>query len=517
MNAGGDPRGGWDFFVSYTQKDRAWAEWIAWTLEEDHHNVLIQAWDFVPGTNWVQSMQAGVRDADRTIAVLSEEYLRSVFGSAEWQTAWAGDPDGAARKLLPVRVSDCPREGLLAGVTGIDVFGQSEAAAKARLRRMVAAAIAGRAKPAVKPAFPGAGRAMPRPARFPGALPEVWNVPPRNPHFTGRGADLDQLARVLAAGSAVTVHAVHGLGGVGKTLLAGEYACVHATDYDVVWWIAAEEPAAIPDQFAALAARLGLEPIADPDALRAQVHDQLRTVPGWLLILDNADQVDSIRAWLPPGPLPAGIPGHVIITTRRGGFAALGHVLDLDVVDLPDAVQLLRARVPGLGQDIGEQIAEELGRLPLALEQAAAYLDMSGIPAQDYVDLLRDRGPEVHTRGQVAGRPDTIATLWDISVSRITDQNPAAVQLLQICAYLAPEPIPLDLFTAHADLLPEPLAAAAADPLAFNDVLMMLVDYSLAKRTAAGLQLHRLVQSATRSRRPGFLPAGTEGTPADAG
>jgi hypothetical protein len=517
MNTGREFRGEWDFFISYTQKDRAWAEWIAWTLEEDHHRVLIQAWDFVPGTNWIQSMQAGVRDADRTIAVLSGEYLRSVYGSAEWQAAWANDPGGAARKLLPVRVSDCPREGLLAGVTGIDVFGQNEATAKARLRQMVADAMAGRAKPALKPGFPGAGRAMPRPARFPGALPEIWNVPPRNPHFTGRGPDLEQLAQVLPAGSAVTVHAVHGLGGVGKTQLASEYAYVHASDYDVVWWIAAEEPAAIPDQFAALATRLGLEPIADPDALRAQVHDQLRAVPGWLLIFDNADQVDSIRRWLPPGPLPPGIPGHVIITTRRGGFAALGHVLDLDVVDLPDAVRLLRARVPGLGQDVGELIAEELGRLPLALEQAAAYLDISGMPSQDYLTLLRDRAAEVHTRGQVAGRPDTIATLWDIGVSRISGQNPAAVQLLQICAYLAPEPIPLDLFAAHADLLPEPLAAAVGDPLAFNDALMMLVDYSLAKRTAAGLQLHRLVQATTRARRPAFPPAGLEGTPADAG
>jgi hypothetical protein len=317
----------------------------------------------------------------------------------------------------------------------------------------------------------------------------------------------------------VTVQAVRGLGGVGKTQLATEYAYVHASDYDVVWWIAAEEPAAIPDQFTALAARLGLDPATDPDALRAQVHDQLRAVPGWLLIFDNANQVKDIQRWLPPGPLPAGIPGHVIITTRRGGFSAVGHVVDLDVIDLADAVQLMRARVPALAQQVGEQIAEELGQLPLALEQAAAYLDLSQMPAPDYLQLLRDRAPEVHQRGQVAGRPDTIATLWDISVGRIIKENAAAVQLLEICAYLAPEPIPLDLFTSHTELLPQPLAGTAADPLKFNDALMVLVDYSLAKRTEAGLQLHRLVQATIRARisNPADPAADAEGTRTDAG
>jgi hypothetical protein len=281
------------------------------------------------------------------------------------------------------------------------------------------------------------------------------------------------------------VHSVHGMGGVGKTQLATEYAHAHLRDYDLVWWIAAEEPAAIPDQFTALAARLGLEPATELDALAAQVHDQLANLAGWLLIFDNADTVEAIQPWLPPGPQPSGIPGHVIVTTRRGGFGSLGQVMDLDVIDLADAVNLLRTRVSGLSQDIGEQIAEELGRLPLALEQAAAYLDRVQMPAGEYLDLLRARAADLHARGQVASRSDTIATLWDLSIERITAEDPAAVQLLDICAYLAPEPVPLGLFTAHSGQLPEPLSAAA-DPLAFAEAAGVLADYSLAKRTPPG-------------------------------
>ena len=424
-----------------------------------------------------------------------------MYGGAEWQAAWASDPEGTGRKLLTVRVAECDRPGLLAGVVGVDLFGLAEATAKARLRRMVSAAIAGRAKPAVAPGFPGRGPGDAAGGPVPGALPRVWKVPARNPNFTGRGPELDGLARALAAGSAVTVHSVHGMGGVGKTQLATEYAHAHATDYDLVWWIAAEEPASIPDQFAALAARLGLDPAADPEALRALVHDRLRGVPGWLLIFDNADRVEDIRPWLPGGPLPPGIPGHVIVTTRRGGFAALGQVLDLDVIGLPDAVRMLRARVPGPGP--GDRGADRRGAGPAAAGAGAgrrlpgplpdARPGVPGAAAQPGRGAVRPRPGQ---RPAPTRSPRCGTSAW----SRITAENPAAVQLLDVCAYLAPEPVPLDLFTAHADLLPEPLSSAAADRLAFSDAIAVLVDYSLAKRTPAGLQLHRLVQAAIRAR-----------------
>lgn len=174
--------------------------------------------------------------------------------------------------------------------------------------------------------------------------------------------------------------------------------------------------------------------------------------------------------------------------------------MELDVIDLLSAVALLRTRVPDLAEDVAQKIAQELGRLPLALEQAAAYLDKTAMPGRDYLDLLRRRAADLFARGQVSGRHETIATLWDITLERISTEDPAAVVLLELCAYLAPEPIPLDLFSSHADLLPEPLTSAAADPLAFNEVIGILVDYSLAGRTQAGLQVHRLVQAVIRAR-----------------
>lgn len=145
----------WDVFVSYNKADRGWAEWIAWQLEDHGWRVLIQAWDFVPGGNWANKMQEGVRRAKRTLAVLSPDYLKSVYGTAEWEVAWADDPLGQQRKLLPVRVRECDRPGFLGQVVGVDLFDMAEDEARLRLLDAVRAAVEGRAKPPAAPPFPG--------------------------------------------------------------------------------------------------------------------------------------------------------------------------------------------------------------------------------------------------------------------------------------------------------------------------------------------------------------------------
>ena len=214
------------------------------------------------------------------------------------------------------------------------------------------------------------------------------------------------------------------------------------------------------------------------------------------------------------GPLPAGIPGHVIVTTRRGGFAALGQVLELDVIDLPAAVTLLRTRVPQL--DLRTSAGRSPGswaRLPLALEQAAAYLDRVGDAARRLPGVAAPAGQGPVCRGaRSAGRGDTIATLWDITFERISAEQPAAVVLLDLCAYLAPELIPLDLFTAH------PWAAAPAARRSrgrrarrstTSSLHWWTIPWTIAPRP--GLQLHRLVQGVIRARHPAkSLPPGLD-------
>jgi len=145
----------WDFFVSYTQTDRPWAEWIAWQLEADGFRVLLQAWDMVPGSNWTRAMQDGIRNSSRTLAVLSSAYLDSAYGTQEWQAAVAADPDSARRRLIPVRIEECGRPGLLGQVVSFDLFGMAEHQARGELLARVRATIAGRAKPSQEPAFPG--------------------------------------------------------------------------------------------------------------------------------------------------------------------------------------------------------------------------------------------------------------------------------------------------------------------------------------------------------------------------
>ncbi|WP_255649674.1 FxSxx-COOH system tetratricopeptide repeat protein [Frankia sp. ArI3] len=478
--------------MSYTQVDRAWAVWVAWVLEEAGFRVLVQEWDFVPGSNWVAGMDEGVVKARRTVAVLSEEYTRSVYGKAEWRAAWAADPGGEDRRLLVFRVADCARPGLLGQVVGVDLFGCAERVAREQVVGAARLAVSGeRGKPEVAPPFPPGWRAVPERAVFPGGLPGVWNVPARLARFVGRVGQLEELAGAVRARSVV---ALAGMGGVGKTSLAVEYVHRHASDFDVVWWVEAEQAGAVAEQIGALGEALGLPVGAEPAGVLGELR---RRGARWLLVFDNAEDVAAVVPFS-----PADGRGRVLVTSRRAGWGGLGAVVQVPTLDRSESVALLSGRVPDMDARTADRIADLLGDLALAVEQSAGFCEQTGTPAGEFAGLLADRLDEVIELGEVVGRAGvTVATLWELSVARLAVSEPAAVELLELLAFCGPEPVPLDLLVDRSELLGEgALSQAVADRLAWTRTVGALVAYGLASRDTRSVVVHRLIQATTRRR-----------------
>jgi DNA-binding SARP family transcriptional activator len=235
--------------------------------------------------------------------------------------------------------------------------------------------------------------------------PQVWNVPARNPHFTGRDGMLTELRRRLDTEEpTLVVQALYGLGGVGKTQLAIEYAHRFAADYDLVWWIDAEQPVLIPDQLGTLATKLGLLPGSTVVDTVERLLADLRGRDRWLLIFDNAERPQDVADYRPSGA------GHVLVTSRFPGWGALGGRLEVDVLARAETVALLRTRIPALDEELADQLAAELGDLPLAAAQAAGYLEQTDLPPADYLRRFRAHRATLLPRGDVvgyAGRLDT--------------------------------------------------------------------------------------------------------------
>ena len=330
-------------------------------------------------------------------------------------------------------------------------------------------------------------------SRLPGSVPRVWNIPARNPGFTGRDNLLAAVRARLLAGDKTVVQALHGMGGVGKTQLAAEYAHRFAGSYDMAWWINSEQGGLIGDQFAALSVALGcMQAGAETEAVRSVVMAELRERGRWLLVFDNAANPADVTPWLPGGN------GHVLITSRELGWTEIASPVEVDVLARSESVAILQDRVTGLGAADADRLADLLGDLPLAIAQAAGFMAETGMAAAEYLGLLRTRAGQLLDQAAPGSYPRSLAAATQLIADRLAGQDPAAAELASMCAFLASAPIPEDLFTGAASGLPGDLAARVADPLAWRQTLAHLARQSLARIDHRGLQMHRLTQAILR-------------------
>lgn len=346
----------------------------------------------------------------------------------------------------------------------------------------------------------------------PQTSPRIWMVPyPRNLFFQGREEVLAQLRRQFSVVRTMEVsqpQAISGLGGIGKTQVALEYAYRYAQDYQATFWIHAASHDTLVAGFLEIARTVNLPERDERDqtvmvtAVKAWFHQHTN----WLLILDSADELTLLPAFL-----PTLTQGHVLLTTRAQALGRVANRIEIHALDQNSAALLVLQRAGLLPLDASlaqaeqadrqtaEELSRQLGGLPLALDQAGAYLEETRCGLQHYLELYKSHRAELlhHRGGLVMDHPDSVATTWSLSFALIEQRNVLAADLLRVCSLLHPDAIPEELFLLGGAHLGPALAAIETDPLAFNNALAVIQSYSLLQRSSGEqtLAMHQVVQA----------------------
>ncbi|MDQ2903558.1 MAG: tetratricopeptide repeat protein [Chloroflexota bacterium] len=345
----------------------------------------------------------------------------------------------------------------------------------------------------------------------------AWTIPyPRNAFFTGREDLLHELHARLGRDHNLALtqaQALSGLGGIGKTQTAIEYAYRYRTHYQAVLWVRAETQETLSADFMSMATVLHLQNIDERDPQRTieAVTCWFRDHSGWLLILDNVEELSLLRRFLPLEPA-----GHLLFTTRLQATGSLAQHLDLAQMELDEGVLFLLRRAGLITREtplstisderraLASSITRLMGGLPLALDQAGAYIEETGCSLAAYRDHYRNQQALLLDRRGEGNldHPHSVGATLSLTFEQVTRTNPAALDLLHLCAFLHPDAIPEEILTKGAPDLEPALQVIVRDPMQFDAAIQELRRYSLVRRNPnlQALTIHRVVQAVIKGR-----------------
>jgi tetratricopeptide (TPR) repeat protein len=491
------------FTISFAGFDRPWAAWIAHRLEQLGHRVVLQRWDPPITVPLEQAFRDLLIPRGRVLVVLSDTYLRlGPRTDEEWNHALRTVVAENSERFAAVSLTDQTLPTAAVALDRMDLWGIDANEAEHRIATLLDL-------PLPEPQEPGDPRPGPR---YPNDPPLVWGgVPRRNTRFTGRDTILGTLHDELnQAPSGAAVCTLLGMSGVGKTQIAVEYAYRFASSYDVVWWVPADQRGTMRERLADLAPALDLPTGSEyGERIRAVQEALRRGTPHarWLLVFDGADEPEHLVDLLPSGP------GHVLITSRNHEWNVHNsEVLEIPVYTREESVAFVRRRARRLTAVEADQLSAALEDFPLLLDQTAGWLSESAMEVAEYVGMLHT-GLNSHVGLLVSPEyPMTFQTSWSILLNNLRDTVPEAVELLRLCSFFAPGPVPLRLLRAIPKQgLPERLGWLMNDPLRWNNALKKLVQYSVVRLEyldtpspdegpgVETVQMHRLVHGIVRS------------------
>ncbi len=356
-------------------------------------------------------------------------------------------------------------------------------------------------------------RARPKVATPPEDSSVTWNVPyRRNPFFTGRAEILASLHESFCSKkTALKTQALSGLGGIGKTQIALEYAYRYHREYQYILWVRGDTREKMLADVSALAPLLDLKDRAEQEQRRVveAVRTWLREHTKWLLIIDNIEDLRLVQNFLPVGGR-----GHILLTTRTQTTGNIARCIDLPEMTLEESTLFLLKRTKRIELDAqdtshpdlqkAQDIARVLGGLPLALDQAGAYIEETGCSFANYLCRFQSQHKKLlNMRGSFdSGHPASVAATFASSFDRVEKISPAAIELLRFCSFLHPDAIPEDLIINGAAELGPTLQSLTTDPILLDEILVLLRKFSLLHRHAdtGTLSVHCLVQLVLQNR-----------------